>query len=196
MKYIVIYGGSFNPPCLHHVEIVRAIATDPLFHEIVVIPCGLRAGKSYVDNDHRMCMVQNAFGRIPGVILDLRNIKDNIFTSNYHLEYLYRGNDVVLWHAIGSDLLVKNDEDLNPIQQRWTKGRFIWENFNFLIMPRNGFPVNPEHLPMRHIVLQYEFAGSSTNVRDAIRKGKPCKHLVDPETYNLILNEKLYQEER
>lgn len=193
MKNIVLYGGSFNPPCSHHRELVHAIASNPFFHEIVVIPCGRRGDKGYVDNDLRMRMAEYAFAEILGVVLDMRNLKDDIFTSNYHLEALYQAPDTVLWHAIGSDLLVRDDKGLNPIQRRWTEGPFIWENFSFLVVPRRGYPVVSELLPKQQVVLQGEFSGSSTDVRKAIREGAPFKHLVDLKTYDLIVKGNLYR---
>ena len=193
MKNVVLYGGSFNPPCLHHTQLVRAIVGYPFFHDIVITPCGRRDDKSYVENHHRMRMAQYAFADIAHTVLDLRNLKDDIFTSNYHLEALYREHDTTLWHAIGSDLLVRDNKGLNPIQRRWTEGPFIWENFSFLIIPRKGYPVVPETLPEQQVVLQGEFVGSSTDVRTAIRERTSFKHLVDPQTYDLIVRENLYR---
>lgn len=193
MKNIVLYGGSFNPPCLHHTQLVRAMAGDPFFEKIVVIPCGRRGDKSYVYNHFRMRMTEYAFAGIPHTVLDLRNLKDDTFTSNYHLEVLYRAHDTTLWHAIGSDLLITDNNGLNQIQRRWTEGIFIWENFSFLVVPRSEHPIVSELLPKQRIILRAEFKGSSTDVRSAIKKGMPFKHLVHPNVYNLILKENLYQ---
>lgn len=192
MRNIVLYGGSFNPPCLHHTQLVRFMAEDPLFYEIVVIPCGRRGDKSYVNNHLRMRMAEHAFTDIFRTVLDLRNLKDDIFTSNYHLEALYQATDTVLWHAIGSDLLVTDSKGFNSVQRRWTEGFFIWENFSFLIVPRSGYPIVPELLPKRRIVLKSEFSGSSTDVRSAIQKRMPFGHLVDPKIHDLIVKENLY----
>lgn len=120
-------------------------------------------------------------------------VKNDIFTSNYHLEALYQAPNTTLWHAIGSDLLVTDDKGLNPIQRRWTEGSFIWENFSFLVVPRSGYLIVPELLPKQRIVLQGEFGGSSTDVRSAIQKGMPFEHLVDPQTYDLIVKSNLYR---
>lgn len=192
MKNIILYGGSFNPSCLHHTQLVRAMAEDPFFHEIVVIPCGRRRDKSYVDNHLRMRMAKYAFTGIFRTVLDLRNLKDDIFTSNYHLENLYQAHDTKLWHAIGSDLLVMNDKGLNLIQLRWNEGSFIWENFSFLVVPRIGYPVVSELLPKKRIVLRGEFSGSSTDVRGAIQTGMPFEHLVGPKVYDFIVRKNLY----
>jgi len=179
MKNVVLYGGSFNPPCIHHTQLVRAMAGDHFFHEIVVIPCGQRSDKSYVDNNLRACMAEYAFTGILRTVLDLRNLKDDTFTSNYHLEDLYQALDTTLWHAIGSDQLVTDDRGLNPIQRRWTEGSFIWENFSFLVVPRSGYPVVSEFLPKQRIVLQGEFDGSSTDVRSTIQGGEPFRVCKD-----------------
>jgi nicotinic acid mononucleotide adenylyltransferase len=120
-------------------------------------------------------------------------VKNDIFTSNYHLEALYQATDTTLWHAIGSDLLVTDDRGLNPIQRRWTEGSFIWENLSFLVIPRSGYPVVPELLPKQRIILQGEFGGSSTDVRKAIQKGEPFDHLVDAQVHGLIMSKKLYR---
>lgn len=194
MKNVVLYGGSFNPPCVHHVQIVRAMAEDTFFHKIVVIPCGRRGDKNYVDNHFRMRMAENAFAGIARTVLDMRNLIDDIFTSDYHLEALYQAHDTTLWHAVGSDFLVRDDKGgLNFIQRRWTEGLLVWENFSFLVIPRNGYPVEAKFLPKRCIVLQGEFIGSSTDVCSTIRERAPFKHLVDSKTYDLIIRENLYR---
>jgi hypothetical protein len=124
---------------------------------------------------------------------DISSSEDETFISNYHLENLYKEYNVVLWHAIGSDLLVKGNDGFNPIQRKWTRGTFIWNNFNFLIIPRNGYPTIDALLPKQSIVVRSEFSGSSTDVRAAISKGELFRHLVDQETYNIIVKKNLYK---
>lgn len=193
MKNVVLYGGSFNPPCVHHTQLVRAMAEHSFFNKIVIIPCGNREDKKYVDNNFRMLMSEYAFAGINKVVLDFRNLKDDTFISNYHLENLYKKRDVILWHAVGSDLLVKGSDDLNSIQRKWTRGTFIWDNFNFLIIPRNGYLITETLLPKRRIVLRGEFFGSSTDVRSTIKKGDPFEHLVDQKTHDIIVKKNLYR---
>jgi nicotinic acid mononucleotide adenylyltransferase len=193
MKNVVLFGGSFNPPCIHHTQLVQAMAGDLFFDKIVIIPCGKRDDKNYVDNNFRMLMSEYAFADIHHVVLDFRNLEDETFISNYHLENLYKEYNVVLWHAIGSDLLVKGNDGFNPIQRKWTRGTFIWNNFNFLIIPRNGYPTIDALLPKQSIVVRSEFSGSSTDVRAAISKGELFRHLVDQETYNIIVKKNLYK---
>ena len=193
MKNVVLYGGSFNPPCVHHTQLVQAMAGDSFFNKIVIIPCGRRDDKNYVDNNFRMLMSEYAFAGIHHVMLDFRNLKDDTFISNYHLENLYKKRDVVLWHAVGSDLLIKGNDGLNQIQRKWIRGIFIWNNFNFLIISRNGYLITDALLPKQSIVLRGGFSGSSTDVRAAINRGESFRHLVDQKTYDIIVKKNLYK---
>ena len=58
---LYLFGGSFNPPGLHHEHVVQGLQTlcegDDL---IVIVPCGVRPDKGRtndVDSTHRAAMV-------------------------------------------------------------------------------------------------------------------------------------------
>jgi nicotinic acid mononucleotide adenylyltransferase len=42
-KRIVIFGGSFNPPGLHHRKLAMALAER--FDQVIILPCGSRPDK-------------------------------------------------------------------------------------------------------------------------------------------------------
>ena len=68
---IAAFGGSFNPPGLHHRAIAEALARQ--FDRVDVIPCGPRPDKATVDDvdpAHRAAMAHLMFQGIPNVRVD------------------------------------------------------------------------------------------------------------------------------
>ena len=62
---LALFGGSFNPPGLHHRQIAETLARH--FDEVIVIPCGPRPDKP-ITNDvepiHRAALADLTFARL------------------------------------------------------------------------------------------------------------------------------------
>ncbi|HSJ03477.1 MAG: nicotinate (nicotinamide) nucleotide adenylyltransferase, partial [Verrucomicrobium sp.] len=71
-RRIALFGGSFNPPGLHHRRIALLLAES--FDEVRVIPCGPRPDKpevGSVPSVFRAALCDLTFGDMPGVAVDL-----------------------------------------------------------------------------------------------------------------------------
>ena len=79
-RKIAVYGGSFNPPGLHHRHIVQELCRH--FDSVLVVPCGPRPEKPSNDSIppvYRAAMADVIFSGLPQVEVDLFDLeRENI----------------------------------------------------------------------------------------------------------------------
>lgn len=192
---IAIFGGSFNPPGVHHRAVAEALA--PHFDKIIVVPCGPRPDKpttNDVEPWHRAALADIAFRGIPKVEVDLFDLELASFTTNdaFEARYAHLGD---LWHVIGSDLSAGGGREQSAIHRYWDRGREMWQELNFCVMAREGYEADSADLPPRHqlIRLPTESPGSSSEIREKIFKRLPYASLVSPEVGAYIERYGLYR---
>src|SRR3982751_986338 len=116
-RTIAVYGGTFNPPGLHHRRIVQELRRH--FDHVVVVPCGPRPDKPCdVEPVFRAAMADLAFRGIDGVEVDLFDLEQATFTRTHELDrrYAHRGE---LWHVVGSDLITGGAWGDSFIHRSW-----------------------------------------------------------------------------
>jgi nicotinic acid mononucleotide adenylyltransferase len=80
---IALFGGSFNPPGLHHRHIAGRLARD--FDTVLVVPCGPRDDKATTNllpPVFRAALADMAFEGMPGVEVDLFDLEQDRFTRS------------------------------------------------------------------------------------------------------------------
>ncbi|MDO8625669.1 MAG: NAD(+)/NADH kinase [Candidatus Diapherotrites archaeon] len=184
MPRIYLYGGSFNPPGLHHEAIVQKLAS--LLEEddrLIVIPCGERPDKAST-NDlamiHRAAMCDLAFGKIPRVEINLTDLEQSVFSRTWDLDVRFRAQfpDHEIYHVIGTDLISGGAHGESEIQKFWFRGTDVWNMLHFLVQRRKDVVWNEADLPPHSIIIEPELNGSSSDIRERIFKHQPIKHLV------------------
>jgi len=193
MKKIGIYGGSFNPPGLHHYEIAKAAAN--YFDVLYVVPCGVRKDKasiSVTSNRERSMLAKRSFGSLRNVEIDYRDLIGNRFTPTWRLQELYASIGEV-WHVVGPDLVESGYEGKSEIQKIWEKGAVIWQKLNFAVITPFNYPVISEDLPPCSFrIPMKEICGRSHDIRALIAGGQPFEHLVLPRVAQAIKSFRLY----
>jgi len=194
MRKIAIFGGSFNPPGLHHRNMVFPLI-DP-FDEVKIVPCGLRPDKpstGYVEPIHRREMVRLAFSDIsPEVVIDDFDLNGETFMRTYQLQERYE-HDGEIWHVIGTDLLVGGEQGHSAVHT-WEHGARLWAKLNFAVFIREGIPFDRDDLPPKHMLFHSKSGDSSKEIRRRITAGLPFADLVMPgvaqyiEAHSLYLN--------
>src|SRR5512133_3924692 len=104
-RSIAVFGGSFNPPGMHHRRIAERLARE--FDEVVVVPCGPRPDKPITDDvppTHRAAMVDLGFRGLERVRVELFDLETSTFTRTYQLEERFQASGDV-YHVVGTDLL-------------------------------------------------------------------------------------------
>jgi len=193
MKKIGIYGGSFNPPGLHHFFIASAVAA--FFKQLLIIPCGFREDKISLDlisDIQRSHLISLTFKDLKNVFVNHADLLRGVFTPTCEIQKIYERQGEI-WHIIGHDLVEGGAENESEIQRSWHEGEYIWRNLNFaVVVPANCWLAEKD-LPPHHQVIPMEaLTGRSTRIRELIARGEPFEHLVMPDVAEYIKEHHLY----
>jgi nicotinate (nicotinamide) nucleotide adenylyltransferase len=194
---IAVYGGSFNPPCLHHQTIAEKLAAE--FDKVIIVPCGdSRSDKDSVkavSNSDRAIMVNIGFSGLPNSEIDLSDLENNVYTPTYLLEERYAAKypEAEIWHVVGSDLIVGGRDKNSQIQTTWKNGQEIWQNLKFCIIARPGYELAVNDLPPVSRIYEIpRIYGSGTIVREKIANHEYPDALLDGAVYDYIKAHNLY----
>ena len=190
---IALFGGSFNPPGLHHRAIAGKLAAS--FDRVVVVPCGPRPDKPVtndVDPVYRAAMVDLTFRGVPKTQVELFDLEQSTFTRTHALEARFAAAGEV-WHVVGGDLVQGGSRNEAPIQREWMQGPRLWQESRFAVVRRHDCPLAAEDLPPRSEVVPLDLDRSSTTVRQRIFQGESVRGLVVPEVAALIERYRLYR---
>jgi NAD+ kinase len=194
-RELVIFGGGFNPPGIHHLWLVFELLK--LGYEVIIVPSGShRPDKLIVDvsPEDRIELMKLGFSFFLGsgvVRIDLSDLERGVFTRTHELQERYEslGN---LWHLVGADWIIGGRIDCSRIQLEWFQGREIWKTYNLMISKRDGYELIPEDLPPKRRLIGPRFSGSSTEIREKRSRGESITGLVPPEEEKYILERGLY----
>lgn len=194
MQKVAIFGTSANPPGLHHEDLLRKLVDH--FDRIIIFPCGPRNDGKLTTNDiaplHRAALTDLAFAGIPKVEIDLSDLERDVFTRTCDIDTRFRSSEVEVTHVVGSDLIQGGTNEKSKIHN-WKNGRQIWNDLNFVVFDRSGYPTTAADLPRHSLVFRQANEGSSTDIRDLVFKHKPIDGLVRPAVANYIERHGLYR---
>jgi nicotinate (nicotinamide) nucleotide adenylyltransferase len=199
-RRLAIFGGSFNPPGMHHLRIAKKLAS--IFDVVMVVPCGMRPDKqatNFVLPALRGQMVSLTFLNQELIMVDPVDLDNpDRFMKQHELDRHYKKNlpQAEIWHVVGADLVKGGSVGESEIQRNWAHGKQVWQNLNFAVITRPGFPIAKEDLPPHHQLIELEVDGSSTEIRERIQLGLPIHCLVAPGVNELIREQRLYREEK
>ncbi len=191
---IGIFGGSFNPPTIAHMQMLRALLDDESIGKVLVVPCGERPDKPLASGEHRLNMLrimikdtldievcsfrhdsEDPFACPSKVILDDYEIsfyKRMMPTSNLIMRYQSGFPQHVFAFAIGTDLLTSIST--------WQLFEEFLKHQHFIVFKRTG------HVPKPN---EYELDDAKiveTNVKPV--SSTLCRNLMH-KYYNLICSD-------
>ena len=190
---IALFGGSFNPPGVHHQRIAAALAER--FDTVLVVPCGPRGDKSATNllpPVFRAAMADMAFGGMSKVEIDLFDLEQAHFTRSHALDARYASRGEV-WHVVGTDLVKGGARGQSEIQRSWEKGSELWQRARFVVLKRPGHRYDPADLPPQHEVIELDVPGASSDIRQKLIKGEDVSALVAPRPLAYIERYGLYR---
>lgn len=203
---IAIGGSAANPPHLGHKQLLWELLNSRLFDKVIWIPSGERYDKNLVEPEHRVAMTFLAVNPEwlinPGgcqLILDLNDVyHDNTPTIGVLRRERRKNSEAELTWFTGSDSVIPRQEygGLCEIEEKWTDGKELMKNWNFLIVPRPNFPISSDlnHGP-NFKILKTHYSGleiSSDEIRELIKTGQSFEHLLVPAVAGYIKAHKLY----
>lgn len=191
-----IFGGSFNPPGVHHLKLLEILLKS--FSKVILIPCGLRAEKfpstaDFIPDPIRRRLIEATFESLAtsNFEIDFRDIESGHFTATIDLYHLYRQRGEP-WFVVGADLFSATATHKSEIQRTWKQGNWIWKNLNFACVQRPGFAYDEASLPPKHRNVLAEISGSSSLVRAALRNRTSVIGMVVPEVATILKDTRAY----
>ena len=139
MKNLVIYGGTFDPPHLGHLNTALAIQDILHFDRLIFLPCKTPVLKqaTLASSEQRVNMLKLALEGYSNFDIDLREITR--ITPSFMVETLesFRqdlGDQVAITLCLGSDAFLQLPQ--------WHSWRKILKLSNVLVIKRAPDPVN------------------------------------------------------
>jgi len=141
---IVVYGGSFNPPHLGHVQAVKSVLNKVKPDKLLIIPTYLAPHKDMSPDtpapEERMELCRLAFGELPNVEvsdLEMRRAGKS-YTSDTLLELKTIYPDDEIMFVMGTDMILSLETWHEPVS--------IMDNATLMVLLR-GDPEDDQVLP-------------------------------------------------
>lgn len=192
-RRIALFGGSFNPPGLHHRRIAALLSEK--FDQVKVVPCGPRPDKpevGSVPSVFRAALCDLTFGDLEKVEIDLFDLEQDTFTRNAALEAKY-SSEGEIWHVVGADWLTGGSLGQSLIHTGWERGPALWQQSRFAVLTRPGHILNPGDLPRNAEIFPIQLDDSSTEIRDLLLHGESVAHLLTSPALRYIERYGLYR---
>lgn len=188
MKEVIVFGGSFNPPTLGHVEIMRHCLAQSEIDEVWVMPCGQRKDKAFTATDEqRLEMLHEIKNDVFGgeKRLVITNFEMNLPAPTETIKTLgalgVKAPDTRFWFAFGVDAYRS--------MESWDFGAWMKHELPMYLVPRDG-DEPPEAPNVR--VLPPVSDVSSTLVREAVAENRPASKYVPQIIEQYIAASQLY----
>jgi nicotinate (nicotinamide) nucleotide adenylyltransferase len=194
-RTIALFGGSFNPPGLHHRLIAEELERH--FDEVVIVPWGPRPEKpttNDVEPVHRATLADIAFRGLARTRVELFDLEQATFTPTDELDARFAAEGET-WHVVGADLVVGGARGESFVQTHWEGGREFWEQLRFVVIGRRGYELDAADLPphSRFLTMDAPTDVASAAIRELIFKREPFFQLVPPDVVDYIDRYGLYR---
>lgn len=197
---IVVFGGSFNPPSLAHINIAKAIFNiNENISKVIIVP----VSDKYEKNDlipfkYRYDMLKIATKDYSFIeISNVENISDRQLNTYETLDIIktkYPGEDIAF--LLGAD-------NLNYFTE-WTNSEYILKNYFLLAIEREGYKLS-DIINNNDMLLKYKtriktisidtklFKISSTKIRENIDNFDKIHDYIDVNVFEYIKQNELYK---
>ncbi len=150
---IAIYGGSFNPPHLGHLEAARTVAQELCPDELIIIPDNIPPHKSMEPGsptaEERMALCRLAFRSIPNAKISPIEIERRGKSYTAHtirdLRVQYPADELYL--VVGSDMLLSFEE--------WYEFRYLLDNCVLAVVSREEDDLDALRAHKAHMEREY-----------------------------------------
>lgn len=177
---ICIFGSSFNPPHIGHLQIVAGLKQMD-FDQILIVPTGNPNHKKInITTEDRLALISE-FSNLCNVEVSLHEIENQFEYTVESLEYLNFNSDVEIYFAIGSD-------SVNSLPT-WDKFDRLKQMVTFVVVNRPGIPMSDEVLQqIKYVYLDIE----TTDVSSSQLRKQINPNMIPPEVYKIIAERNLY----
>ena len=202
MKKIGIFGGTFDPVHLGHINLALDAKLQAGLDKVIFIPAKLqhfKLDKRVTDGKDRLAMLREAVSDISGLEvssyeLDAEGISYTYLTMRAMKKAF--GDDAKLYFIMGTDSFLK--------LEKWKNSRELLETCSYIIGTRPGYKHEELELCIERICRDYntevrnidnvQLDISSTEIRRRIDKGISCGDLIPDKVERYIKDNGLYKE--
>lgn len=196
---IAVYGGSFNPPHMGHIQAVRSVSERLHPDKILVIPASLPPHKQMTPDTpapaERLQLCRLAFGDIPGVEvsdLEMRRTGKS-YTSDTILQLRERYPADELVFVMGTDMILS--------LETWHEPETIMHNAAIAVLLRGEERDSQVEAHIRHLRETYGaditlvtapvLPAASSEIREALKQGQGREQLTEA-VYARIVQQRSY----
>lgn len=199
MKRVAIFGGTFNPIHLGHINLCQECGKHIYLDKVILIPTNIPPHKEtnqLADDYHRLQMCQLAVqGNCWFEVSDLEIKRKGVSYTIHTIEKLkQQHSDWKLYFLIGSDMLF--------MFHKWYQYQKILEQVDLIVGARE--PKEYERMVAYtqkilknhqniHIIHIQPFPVSSTKIRQLIQQNQPVKKYLPSNVFDYIQQHHLYQ---
>lgn len=199
---IGIYGGTFDPPHIGHINACKTFLDSVELDILYVIPVYTpphKMLKSDTDALTRLEMSKIAFSGLSNKVLvsDLEIKREGkSYTADTIRYFKENYEDAEIFFLCGTDMILTMDF--------WYKPDYIFENATIVYVRRENDELTAEKIAKKCAYYEEKFGAkiiylqmntveaSSTEIRNAINDENRLKGLVSPQIYNFIIENGLY----
>jgi nicotinate-nucleotide adenylyltransferase len=191
-----VFGGAFDPPHLAHVALVRAAVEQLQLDQLRILPTGQawHKARSLTAPEHRLALAEIAFGGLPRIIIDDRELRrpGPTYTIDTLRELKAEYPDAQLFLVMGED-------QANSLT-RWREWEAVVQLAIICLAARPSAQAHaglrPQGLPAQaelRLLGLPSMTESATEVRERVAQGQGIAHLVPPGVASYIELNHLYQ---
>lgn len=198
MKKIAMFGGSFNPPHMGHLELAGKFIRELKLDELLLIPVFTpphKTGRDMASPEHRlnMCRLLEKYNpKISASDIEIKRGGSSYTVDTLRaLKKLYP--DSILHLIIGADMFMslqswRNPEEICSLAKICTVSR----NSDDVMMLKSHSRFLKRFGCEAVILSEKVMTVSSTQVRQSLKSGESVENLVLPEVYDYIAENGLY----
>ena len=187
---IGLLGGSFNPVHMGHMMLAAYMTQWGVVDKVwlTLSPRNpLKAPAGLLPDTRRLAMLEIATRGADRI--DTCDIELSMPRPSYTIDTL-----VLLakrYPAKRFKLIIGSDNW--QIFDKWRDAQRILDDYGVIVYPRPGFPVDDTHVDGMELVRPMTVNLSSTQVREAIARGRDMTYFLPQGVYKYIIDNKLYK---
>jgi len=188
-RRIALFGGSFDPVHLGHLEIARRAKEEARLDEVRFLPCRLsphKLGRPPAPARHRVAMLEITLAGKPWALIDDFELRAEEPSYSHRTVAHFRAGfpDARLFWIVGGDQW--------RTLPTWKNPEYLAENLEFLAFARRESPRPRPGWRMRAVA--GEHPASSSAIRDALARGDEPHDLLPPGVPEYIRRHGLYRQ--
>lgn len=182
---IGVFGGSFNPPHLMHLNIAKDLLRLKYLDKVIFVPTGNKYSKDdLIDIKYRIEML-----KIMTISYDDMIVSD--YENQDRVVYTYETLDYFKKKYLGSEIyFILGADNLKQISN-WKNSEYILSNYKLLVINRGDDKIEVKDNVVVMDILNNDI--SSTFIRSNIDNDDIIKKYLDKNVLEYIRKEKLYE---